>query len=347
MSYTLGELAQQVGGELCGDANRVVSGADIIRDVQNDQITIAEHARHSAALADCPAVAAVVPTEFQPDGIDLIVVNDVHAAFADIVRLFRPVVPGQRVGISGSAHVSSTASLGPDVVVHPTATIGDDVVIGANSVIHPGVHLFPGCRLGNDVTVYAGTVLYENTVVGDRVLIHANAVIGCYGFGYATRDGLHQLSAQLGAVKIGDDVEIGAGTTIDRGTYGDTSIGDGTKIDNQVQIAHNCKIGRHNLLCAQVGVAGSCTTGDYVVMAGQVGLRDHLDIGNEVVVGAKSGVMHNVPDGQVFMGIPATPARQQKVQQVAISKLPEMRREFKELSRRVQELEQLLQRDAA
>ena len=137
-----------------------------------------------------------------------------------------------------------------------------------------------GSQIGPDVTIFPNAVLYENTVVGPRCVIHAGAVLGAYGFGYYCVDGRHQLSAQLGNVVLGADVEIGAGTTIDRGTYGPTIIGEGTKIDNQVMVAHNCRIGRHNMLCSQVGIAGSTTTGDYVVMAGQVGVRDHVHIGD-------------------------------------------------------------------
>ena len=164
--------------------------------------------------------------------------------------------------------------------VYPFATIGDDVTIGAGSTIHSGVHIMAGSRIGEDVTIFPNAVLYENTVVGARCLIHAGAVLGAYGFGYEQVDGRHQLSAQLGNVELGADVEVGAGTTIDRGTYGPTVIGEGTKIDDQVMVAHNCRIGRHNMLCSQVGIAGSTTTGDYVVMAGQVGVRDHVNIGD-------------------------------------------------------------------
>ncbi len=142
-------------------------------------------------------------------------------------------------------------------------------------------------------------------------------------------------------------MEIGAGTTIDRATYGSTTIGEGTKIDNLVQIAHNCHIGKHNLICAQVGIAGSCTTGDHVVMAGQVGVRDHIQIGNQVVLGAKSGAINDVPDGQVYLGAPATPQREQKLMQVALSKLPKLRREFKALVKRLELLERRSNRDAA
>ena len=143
-----------------------------------------------------------------------------------------------------------------------------------------------GSQIGEEVTIFPNAVLYENTVVGPRCLIHANAVLGAYGFGYGFADGRHVLSAQLGNVVLGADVEIGAGSTIDRGTYGPTSIGEGTKIDDLVMVAHNCRIGRHNMLCSQVGIAGSTTTGDYVVMAGQVGVRDHVHIGDRAGAGS-------------------------------------------------------------
>jgi len=146
------------------------------------------------------------------------------------------------------------------------------------------------------------------------------------------------LTAQLGNVAIGDDVEIGAGTTIDRGTYGSTVIGEGTKIDDLVMIAHNCRIGRHNMLCSQVGVAGSTTTGDYVVLAGQVGVRDHVHIGDRSMVGAKAGIINDVPEGGRMIGIPATPERDQKLKQAAFSKLPEMRHQLKQLQQTVEKL---------
>jgi UDP-3-O-[3-hydroxymyristoyl] glucosamine N-acyltransferase len=163
-------------------------------------------------------------------------------------------------------------------------------------------------------------------------------VLGAFGFGYDQVAGRHQLTAQLGNVIIGTDVEIGAGTTIDRGTYGPTVIGDGTKIDDQVMIAHNCRLGRHNMLCSQVGIAGSSTTGDYVVLAGQVGVRDHVHIGTAAIVGAKGGIVNDVPDGSRYIGVPATPEREQKLRLAAVSKLPEMRHQLKALERTVKKL---------
>jgi UDP-3-O-[3-hydroxymyristoyl] glucosamine N-acyltransferase len=195
-----------------------------------------------------------------------------------------------------------------------------------------------GCRIGKNVTIFPGAVLYENTVVGDRSIIHAAAVLGAYGFGYEMVDGRHKLSAQLGNVVVGEDVEIGAGTTIDRGTYGPTVIGDGTKIDDQVMVAHNVRLGRHNLLCSQVGIAGSSTTGDYVVLAGQAGIRDHVHIGTGAVIGAMGGVVNNVPDKARYIGIPATPERDQKLRQAVFTKLPEMRQQLKALQQTVDKL---------
>jgi UDP-3-O-[3-hydroxymyristoyl] glucosamine N-acyltransferase len=229
------------------------------------------------------------------------------------------------------------AQLAPDVDVHPLALIGDDVVIGAGSTIHSGARIMAGCVIGSNVTIFPNVVLYEETRIGDRSILHAGAVIGAYGFGYSENEGRHELSSQLGNVEIGSDVEIGACATIDRGTYGSTFIGAGTKIDNLVQIGHNCRLGEHNLICSQVGIAGSTTTGDNVVMAGQVGVRDNVHIGTGAVLCSKAGIPNDVAEGQVMLGAPATPIREQKIQMVVISKLPEMRRQFRAMQRQFAE----------
>ena len=169
--------------------------------------------------------------------------------------------------------------------------------------------------------------------------MHANAVVGAYGFGYKAGGTGYQLSAQLGWVELGDDVEVGAATTIDRGTYGPTVIGAGTKLDNLVMIAHNVRVGRHGMICSQVGVAGSTTTGDWVVMAGQVGVRDHVHIGDRAVLGARSGVSNDVEAGKTVLGEPAIDLRDRKLQLATMSKLPEMRKDLKTLAARVETLE--------
>lgn len=342
MEILLSDVARLVGGELNGDGQIPIAGADTIRDAGRGEITFIENVKLADKLAACQAVAALVPRDFQPDGIPFITVDNVQEAFTKIVAHFRPPRQDDRVGVSAAAIISSTAKLGPNVTVCANAVIGDGVEIGAGSTIHSGVQIMAGCELGEDVVVFPNVVLYENTVIGSRVILHAGAVVGAYGFGYSTVDGRHRLSSQLGNVVIGDDVEIGACTTIDRGTYGATVIGEGTKIDNQVMVAHNCRIGRHNMICSQVGIAGSTSTGDYVVMAGQVGIRDHVHIGDGATLGAKAGVMTNVPDGAAYLGIPATPERQQMLILASLMRLPELKKQVKALRRVIDGMEDRL-----
>jgi UDP-3-O-[3-hydroxymyristoyl] glucosamine N-acyltransferase len=347
MQATLAELAVMVGGQLVG-ANAachdiVISGAAPILDAGPGDITLfdspmAAKGEHSRALAECHASAVVCSYAYVPQGFTTIQVDNVHHAFATIVRHFKPARVRKPVGISPQAYISPSAVLGPGVQVHPFATIGDDAQIGARAIVHAGVHLMDGCQIGEDVVIFPGAVLYEDTIVGARSIIHACAVIGAYGFGYEQVAGRHKLTSQQGNVILGEDVEIGAGSTIDRGTYGPTWVGDGTKIDDQVMVAHNCRIGKNNMLCSQVGIAGSTSTGDYVVLAGQVGVRDHVHIGSRSVIGAKGGVVNDVPEGSRLLGAPAQPERETKLQLAALSKLPEMRQQMKKLQRAVDEL---------
>ncbi len=344
MSTTLGDLAELVSGRLCGEATTLISGAATLDAVSPGQITLADCADRTSQLNQSAAAAAIVSVDVVCEGKPMIVVDDVHTAFARVVTHFRPCRARQRMGVSSGAVLSPTAQLADDVDVHPGATIGDDVAIGSGSTVHAGVRILPGCVIGRDVTLYPNVVLYEDTRIGDRSIIHAGAVIGAYGFGYRQTEGRHVVVAQLGNVEIGADVEIGACATIDRGTYGPTVIGEGTKIDNMVQIGHNCRLGKHNLICSQVGIAGSTTTGDNVVMAGQVGVRDHVHIGTGAVICSKSGIPNDVADGAVMLGAPATSLRKQKVQMAAIAKLPEMRKQFRIMQRQFIELRTQLEK---
>lgn len=339
MPVTLGELQKLVGGELRGDPQTVISSAEILREVQPGGITLVDRAKLLPELARSPAAAAVVGLDCPPLDIPSLAVQDVHAAFAAIVQCFRPRRDTAPRGVSTSARVDPSAKLGERVAIGPLATVGPDCEIGDDVVIHAGAHLMAGCKIGDGVQVFPNAVLYENTVVGPRSIIHAGAVIGGYGFGYKLVEGRHVLSAQLGHVEIGADVEIGAGTTIDRGTYGATSICDGAKIDNQVMIGHNCRIGKHNLICSQVGIAGSTTTGDYVVMAGQVGVRDHVHIGDRVMLGAQAGVMNDILEPGAYVGSPAMPEREVMYIIAATNRLPALRKEVKDLQRRLEQLE--------
>lgn len=338
MPTTLGQLARLVGGALWGDSSLALTGAATLGLAREGEITLADHPDRDRELAASPAAAVIATPDVECSGKPAIIVKDVHAAFAAIVCHFRPPRTSARAGVSPHAFVSATATVADDVEIHPGAYVGDHCDIGAGTTIHAGVRLLADCVIGANVTLFPNVVIYESTRVGDRTIIHAGAIIGAYGFGYKTIDGRHHLSAQLGHVEIGKDVEIGAGATIDRGTYGPTVVGEGTKIDNLVMIAHNCRLGRHNLICSQVGIAGSTTTGDYVIMAGQVGVRDHVHIGERAVLGSKAGVANDVEAGAEMLGAPAAPIRQAKLQMAALAKLPEMRREFRVLQRQFEEL---------
>jgi UDP-3-O-[3-hydroxymyristoyl] glucosamine N-acyltransferase len=214
-------------------------------------------------------------------------------------------------------------------------TVGNDVVIGRGCDIYPGVVIGDGCRIGDNVTLYANVVLYADILVDDRAIIHAGAVIGADGFGYRFREGRFEKVPQLGWVHIHADAEIGACTTIDRGAIGATIVGEGTKIDNLVQIAHNCELGRHNVFASQVGLAGSCSTGDYVRLGGQVGIKDHVHMHTGCSVGAKGGVHKDIPAGETWIGYPATPEAEQKRLVFSLKRVPEMRDQVKAMENKL------------
>lgn len=333
-------LAELVNGQVVGNPATRIEGAAPLGEVAAGQITFVEQPERLAQAVASAASALVLPRGMVCESKPVIEVDEVHAAFSKIVCHFNPQRQSGPTGISPQAIVSPTARLGHNVTVGPMAVIGDDVVVGDGATLHAGVTVMPGCQVGAGATLFPRVTLYEGTVVGDRAIIHAGAVIGAYGFGYRQNEGRHEMTSQLGHVEIGDDVEIGANSTIDRGTYGATRIGSGTKIDNLVQIGHNCQIGQHNILCAQVGIAGSTSTGDYVVMAGQVGVRDHVHVGRGARIGAMAGVANDIPEGISAFGAPAIPERDQKVLLASLAKLPQMRKEFKQVAKTVEQLAQ-------
>lgn len=338
----LSELAHLVGGQLVGDPNLQVLGAAPLGEVTEGQVTFIDDAQRASRAAESPALAVIAPKAVECGDKPCIHVDDVHAAFATIVTAFAPRRAKTLKGISPSAIISPTAKLGSNVAIGAGATVAEEVCIGDDVTIHAGVHIMAGCQISAGVTIYPGAVLYDDTIICERSIIHAGAVLGAYGFGYRQENGRHMATSQLGNVVIGANVEVGANTAIDRGTYSSTRIGDGTKIDNLVQVAHNCQIGKHNLLCSQVGIAGSTSTGDYVVMAGQVGVRDHVHIGDGATIGAMAGVSNNVAAGISVFGAPAIPERDQKIQLASLAKLPEMRKEFKKVRQAVAEIKKQL-----
>lgn len=309
MTLTVRQLAELVHGQVHGNADLPIAAARPLAEAEAGDITFVENPKHAHQLPQSRASAAVVSDKFALNGKTLIRVADPLGAFITIVRhLHARPEEAPAPGADPRSAVHATATLGPGTRIDAFASVGEGAVLGARCRLYPGAVVGRHCRLGDDVTLYPNAVLYEGTVLGDRVIIHSGAVIGADGFGYRMQEGKHAKVPQLGNVEIGSDVEIGACTTVDRGTFQATRIGEGTKIDNLVQVGHNCRIGNHNLLVSQMGIAGSSSTGNYVVIAGQVGIVDHVHIGDRTMIGAGSGVPSDVAADQCVLGSPARPA---------------------------------------
>ena len=343
MAHTVTELASLVHGIVTGDGNIVIEDVAALDGVTAQTLTYLENSRRLKRLVGLTPGALIVP----PDAVEaaqkavtcpLIAVPDPQGAFIALMLHFRPLPAREKTGISPQAMIHPTAVIGPNTNVHSSAVIEDGVTIGSSCDIHAGVVIRRGCRLGDEVTLHPNTVLYPGMQLGSRVIIHANAVIGADGFGYRFQQGQYLRIPHTGIVRIDDDVEIGACTTIDRAMVGETVIGAGSKIDNLVMIAHNCRIGKHNAFASQVGFAGSITTGDYVRCAGQVGIADHLKIGDRATLGAKSGVMVDIEAGTTQLGAPCLPDKEQFRIMLSMQRLPDLVKKVKELEQKLAEL---------
>jgi len=309
----ISEIVAFTGGRYSGPADRMIDGVAPLAGAGEAQLSFLSNPKYASQLASTNAAAIFVSNDLAGDpAVDssrfIRVANPYYAMASVVAKYFdrRPMPDG----ISPLASIASTATLGANVAIGPFSTIADDVVLGDGVVIFPNVSIQAGTTIGEGTIVYPQFSIYDRSVIGKRCIIHSGVVIGADGYGFATEGGKHHKIPQIGIVRIGDDVEIGAGSTIDRAALGETCIGDGTKIDDLVMIAHNVKVGRHCLLVAQVGIAGSTELGDNVVVAGQSGFAGHLTIGNGVQVAAKSAVLDDVPDGAKVMGIPAIPFRE-------------------------------------
>jgi UDP-3-O-[3-hydroxymyristoyl] glucosamine N-acyltransferase len=316
----ISEIVEFVEGRYTGPADRVISGAGTLTDAGPDQVTFLANPKYSALVASTGAGAVLVGNDIEGSDDRWIRVADPYFAMARVVARWFAARP-QPIGISPQASIAKSATIGANAGIGPFVTIADGVTIGENTVIYQGVSIEAGATIGRDCVIYPNVAIYDGTRIGDRCIIHANAVIGSDGYGFATHGGRHHKIPQIGIVRIENDVEIGAGTTIDRAALGETVIGEGTKIDNLVQIGHNVRVGKHCFLVSQVGIAGSTELGDYVAVAGQSGFSGHLKIGHRVQVAAKSAVLDDVPDDTKVMGSPAMPFTEFARQQIALKRL--------------------------
>lgn len=340
MMRTLHQLAKLVGADLVGDGATVIENAATLTEAGPGDITLIDNIDRLNYLLDGQMSAVVMPKSDLHVGIPALMVDNVHAAFAQIVKEFRPPRQAPKPFVSSQAYIDQTAKIGENVTIYPFAYVGAEAEIGDNVILHPHSCVMAGAKIGDNTTLFPGATVHEDCIVGKRCVLNAGASVGANGFGYKLVEGKHVLSAQLGNTILADEVEVGVNSSIDRGAYGPTRVGEGTKIDNLVMVGHNCQIGKYNLLCAQVGIAGSTTTGDYVVMAGQVGVRDHVHIGTGAMLGAKCGVMCDIPENAKMLGAPACPEREQLLKFALIAKLPEFKKQLRDADKRLRALEE-------
>lgn len=321
---TLGEIAEYVGGKLEGDPKKKIEGCSSLEEAGPDEISFVASPRYASLLARSRA-GAVLLSGVPPGGLSIpyILVADASAAFAKLVAWMYPE-PRPAPGVHPLAVVSRGVRLGKDVTVGPLAVIEEGACVGDRTVIGAQCYLGAGVQIGADCRLFPLVTVMDRCRLGDRVVVHSGAVIGSDGFGYFQEGERHVKIPQRGNVEIGEDVEIGANTTIDRARIATTRIGAGTKIDNLVQIAHNVKIGRNCLICGASGLSGSVELGDGVILAGGVGVKDHVKIGDGAVVLARSGVGEDIPAGAVFMGFPAVERMRFWRREAALRRLPEI-----------------------
>lgn len=336
---TVAELAACVGGEFPPDhASVQIRGPASLADAQDGEISFFGHPRYAAEMRTTRASAVLVPRDFQGETPAVCIrVDNPSSAFTQVTAKFLPPPHVPPEGVHPSARVDPGAKVSPAASVQANAVIEEGAVVGARSVIGGGAYVGRHAVIGEDCLLHPHAVVREECVLGDRVILHSGVVIGSDGFGYDTKDGRHHKIAQSGHVVVGNDVEIGANTTVDRARFGRTVIGEGTKIDNLVMIAHNVIIGRHCIICAQVGISGSTEIGDYVVLAGQAGLVGHIKVGAGSIVGAQSGLSNDLGPKSIVVGSPPRPIGEWKRTVVRIDRLPELYDRVKKLEKRVGE----------
>lgn len=333
-SYTLSELAKQVGGEAHGDTSRTFSAVGTLSGAQAHQISFLTNPKYKAQLAQTGAGAVIVHEKMLQDvPCSALVVDNPHAAFARIAQLFDtspPVADGiaKTAVVAPSANLGSNVALGHNVIVEDNVVIGDNVSIGANTVIRRGT------RIGEGSIIHPNVTVYHDVTIGKRVTIHSQTVIGSSGFGYANDKGTWLPIPQTGSVVIGDDTQIGASSSIDRGAIDDTVIGKNVIIDNQVQIAHNCIVGDHSCICGTTGIAGSCHIGKHVVIGGGVGVNGHISICDNVQITGYTMVVQDITEPGVYSsGQPAMPNKAWRKNAVQLRQMDSLIQRVKQLEK--------------
>ena len=342
----LKKLASLLDGEIIGppEADDIeIMGVSGIKEAREGDITFISSQRHIKDLPGCKASCVIVREPVADINITQLKVSNPYFAFAKLLEHFY-VRSQEPVEISKDAIVSDKAKIADSASIFPFSFISDGVSIGAGTFIYPYVFVGENTTIGEKCIIYPHVTLREGVKIGNRVIVHSGSVIGSDGFGYVFEKGRHYKIPQVGGVIIEDDVEIGSNVSVDRATTGNTIIGNGTKIDNLVQIAHNVKIGKNSLIIAQVGIGGSTEIGDFVTLAGQVGVPDHVKIESETMIGAQSGVIGNLTKG-VYSGTPAILHRDWLKAQAIFARLPGINKKIGELEEKIREIERRILND--
>jgi UDP-3-O-[3-hydroxymyristoyl] glucosamine N-acyltransferase len=339
VTRTLAELAAELEGRLLGDGAIVIRGVAGIREALPGDITFIANSRYDAYLDETRASAVICAHGTRPAALPLVLVANPYLAFQKVVRIFRPDRDRPAPGVHPTAVVAGDAALGREVSVGPWCVVESGARLGDRVVLMAGCYVGPRAVIGDDTSLHPHVVVREDCAVGARCLLHPGVVIGSDGFGFAFDSGRYHKVPQVGNVIVGDDVEIGANTTVDRATTHSTRIGDGTKIDNLVQVGHNVVIGRHCIVVAQVGISGSTELEDHVTLGGQAGLVGHIRIGKGAMVGAQTGVTKSVAAETAVSGTPAVPHGVWKRLQALVQRLPQMFQRLREVEERVEKLE--------
>lgn len=341
MEFSAKQLADFLQGEIIGNPHITVNNFSKIEEGIPQTLTFLSNPKYTQYIYDTEADIVLVNADFIAEKeikATLIRVPDAYGALAKLLELVEKN-KAPKVGIEPMSYIASNAQIGENVYVGAFAYICENSSIGNSSKIYPHVFIGENVTIGDNVTLFSGVKIYEGCKIGSNVIIHAGAVIGPDGFGFAPQqDGTYLKIPQIGNVVIGNDVEIGANTTIDRAVMGSTIISDGVKLDNLIQIAHNVEVGRNTAIASQVGISGSTKIGDNCVIGGQVGFAGHIKIGNNVKIGAQSGIMNNIKEGAEIIGSPSMPIGNFFKSSVIFKKLPDMYKQLSQLEKDVASL---------
>ncbi len=336
--FSAKQLAEMVGGRIVGRADAAISDLSGMGEAGPGDLAFLRDKANAADAERCRAGAIVTPVELTSYSGTQIICEDADVAMATVLGAFAEQRFPRPQGISARASVHPSASLGKDVAVSDFAFIGEGAVLGDGVVVYPHVYVGRGCRVGARTTLYANVSVHDRVIIGSDCIIRYGAVLGSEGFGFIQRGGRHVKLAQVGTVRIGNNVEIGSLTTVDRATMDETVVEDGTKIDSHCHVSHNCHVGPNCIMAGYAKMAGSVQIGKGVILAEDSGVNDHAVIGDGAIVGATAGVVSRVPPGEFYLGAPARPAAEQKRIFAVISRLPQMLEKLRALEKEVAEL---------